>query len=70
VSVIDLESFNVVTTIQPGTGEHGAVVDRDGRHACLSNIYANSVSAIDVEQRKLVATVRVGKERNGIRVTP
>jgi YVTN family beta-propeller protein len=46
------------------------VVDRDGRYAYVTNTYANTVSVLDVKDRKVVATVRVGKGPNGISVTP
>jgi YVTN family beta-propeller protein len=70
VSLIDLESFKVAKTIVTGAGAHGVVVDRDGRYAYVTNIYANSVSVLDVKDRKVVATVRVEKGPNGISVTP
>ena len=70
VSVIDLESFKVVKTVETGAGAHGVAVDRDGRYAYITNTYANSVSVLDIKDRKVVATVRVGKGPNGISVTP
>ena len=41
----------------------------DGRYAYITNIYANSVSVIEVKELKVVATVPVGKGPNGISVT-
>ncbi|MDP2368268.1 cytochrome D1 domain-containing protein [Rhodoferax sp.] len=70
VSVIDLESFKVVKTVETSAGAHGVVVDRDGRYAYITNTYANSVSVLDIKDRKVVATVPVGKGPNGISVTP
>lgn len=70
VSVIDLETFNAMKTIETGAGAHGVVIDREGRYAYVTNIYANSVSVLDVKDRKVVATVSVGKGPNGISVTP
>ena len=46
------------------------VVDRDGRYAYVTNTYANSVSVLDVKDRKVTKTVPVGKAPNGISVTP
>lgn len=34
------------------------------------NLYANSVSVLDLKDRKVVATVQVGEGPNGISVTP
>lgn len=70
VSVIDLESFKTVKTIETGPGAHGVAIDREGRYAYVTNIYASSVSVVDVKERKVVATVAVGKGPNGISVMP
>jgi len=70
VSVINLESLDVVKTIETGPGAHGVVVSADGRYAYVTNIYANSVSVLDVKDLKIVATVPVGKGPNGISLTP
>jgi YVTN family beta-propeller protein len=69
VSVIDLDNFST-QLIQVGSGAHGVVVGTDGRHAYVSNLYANSVTVIDVQTSKTVATVSVGAGPNGISVTP
>jgi YVTN family beta-propeller protein len=69
VSVIELANFST-QQIQVGSGAHGVVVGADGRHAYVSNLYANSVTVIDVQTRKSVATVSVGAGPNGISVTP
>jgi len=42
----------------------------DGRFAYVTNIYANSVSVIEVKDLKVVSTIPVGKGPNGISVTP
>ena len=70
VSLIELESFKVTKTVVTGAGAHGVVVDREGRHAYVTNMYANSVSVLDVKDRKVVKTVPVGKTPNGISITP
>ncbi|KWT68403.1 MULTISPECIES: cytochrome D1 domain-containing protein [unclassified Variovorax] len=70
VSVIDLRTFKSVATVETGSGAHGVVVDRDGRHAFVTNTYANTVSVLDVGDRKVIATVPVGKAPNGIGMTP
>lgn len=69
VSVIDLSSFNT-QLIRAGSGPHGVVVEGDGRYAFVTNLYADTVSVIDVQSRKPVATIPVGDGPNGISVTP
>ena len=68
VSVIDVASMQLSATIKTGAGAHGVVVDRDGRHAFVTNTYANTVSVIDLAERKVVATVPVGRGPNGISI--
>lgn len=70
VSVIDLRSFTIAKTVVTGAGAHGVVIDREGRYGYVSNTYANTVSAIDLKDGRVVATLRVGKSPNGISVTP
>lgn len=70
VSVIELASMKVASTIETGAGAHGVVINPDGRHAFVTNTYANTVSVIDVAARKVVATVPVGKGPNGISMAP
>ena len=70
VSAIDLQSRKVATTLQTEAGAHGVVVDGDGRYAFISNVYANSVSIIDVKSLNVVKNVPVGRSPNGISVAP
>lgn len=69
VSVIDLATFGT-QRIRTGRGAHGVVVGADGRHAYVTNLFANTVSVIDVQTRRTVTTVPVGDAPNGISVTP
>jgi YVTN family beta-propeller protein len=70
VSLISLDTFQVVKTIGTAAGAHGVVVDRDGRYAYITNTYANSVSVLDVPNRRVTKTIPVGKAPNGISITP
>lgn len=70
MSLLDLGRLEVIKTIPTGSGAHGGVVTTDGRCAFMTNSYANNVSVIRVANRKVVATVPVGKGPNGISVTP
>lgn len=70
VSLISLDTFQVVKTIETAAGAHGVAVDRDGRQAYVTNTYANSVSVLDVPGRRVIRTIPVGKAPNGISITP
>ena len=70
VSMIDLETVKLTKTIETGPGTHGVVIDRAGRHAYITNTYANSVSVLDIKNRKVIATVPVDKGPNGISLMP
>ena len=70
VSVVDLATLKTARTIETGSGAHGVAIDRDGRYAYVTNIYANSVAVIDVNAGKVVATVAVGRGPNGVSVKP
>lgn len=70
VSVIDLEGFKVTKTVETGAGAHGVVIDREGRYAYVTNSFADSVSKVDVKEGKVVSTVAVSKNPNGINMTP
>jgi YVTN family beta-propeller protein len=70
VSIIDIATDKVAATIETGRGAHGIVVDRDGRHAFVTNTYANTVSVLDIAERKVLATVPVGRGPNGVSMTP
>lgn len=70
VSMIDLESFMVVASVETGLGAHGVTIDHDGRRAFVTNTYANTVSVLNVAERKVIATVAVGNGPNGVSVAP
>ena len=66
VSVIDLASRKVTTTVTTGPGAHGVVVDSSGKTAFVTNIEAGTVSAIDTTSQRVTATFKVGAGPNGI----
>ncbi|MEC4718082.1 cytochrome D1 domain-containing protein [Noviherbaspirillum sp. CPCC 100848] len=70
VSIVVVATSKVTATIETERGAHGIVVDRDGRHAFVTNTYANTVSVLDIGERKVIATVPVGRSPNGISVMP
>ena len=42
------------------------VIDPSGRYAYITNIYENTVSVIDIEQKTVIATIPSGAAPNGI----
>lgn len=59
-----------VDLIATGSGPHGVVVDPTGRRAWVTDVYDSTVSVIDLPTRATVATVKVGKQPNGISYAP
>lgn len=53
-------------SIVTGSGPHGVVIDPTGRRAWVTNVYDSTVSVVDLPARATVATIKVGKQPNGI----
>jgi YVTN family beta-propeller protein len=68
VSVIDLASKRVISTIETGNGSHGVVTSTDNKRLYVTNMYENSVSVIDTEKNIVVETIEVGEIPNGISI--
>lgn len=68
VSVVDLASKKVISTIQTGKGAHGVVTSPDNKFLYVTNMFENTVSVINTEQNKVVSTIQVGKTPNGISI--
>ena len=66
LSVIDTRTFTVAGTVETGQGAHGVVVDPSGRHAYVTNLYADDVAVVDLDELAVVARVPVGDTPNGI----
>jgi YVTN family beta-propeller protein len=66
LSLIDTATMTKTASITTGSGPHGVVVDPTGRRAWVTNVYDSTVSVIDLTTRATVATVKVGKQPNGI----
>jgi YVTN family beta-propeller protein len=49
-----------------GAGAHGIAFSGDGRTTYVTNQMANTVSVIDVEDRKVKTTINVGMKPNGL----
>lgn len=67
ITAIDTHSLKVVATIPTGQPEsHMMAITRDGRRAYTSNVHAGTVSAIDLEARKLLAIIPVSQHAQRI----
>lgn len=60
VTVIDMSTDTVVTTITAGAGPAHLVATRDGRRVYTANAGGNSVSVVDVATDTVVRTIPVG----------
>ncbi len=69
-SVIDPESFKVISSIEVGEGPRYVAVTPDDRKVYVSNQWSNDVSVIDLEMMKVIATIDVGPEPRVITMTP
>lgn len=66
ISKVDLTTKQVVATIETGKGAHGVVVSPDNKFVYVTNMYEATVSVIDNETNKVIATIPVDEEPNGI----
>jgi YVTN family beta-propeller protein len=66
VSKIDLSTKKVAATIETGKGAHGVVVSPDNKYVYVTNMYDGTVSVIDNSTDKVIKTVKVEGEPNGI----
>jgi len=66
VSKIDLTTKKIVVTIETGKGAHGVVVSPDNKYVYVTNMYDGTVSVIDNDTDKVIKTIQVDGEPNGI----
>jgi YVTN family beta-propeller protein len=71
VAVVDTSRGDAVSSIATGEqGTHMVAVSADGRRAYTANMQSASVSVIDLESRRAVATIRLGGTPEGIALEP
>jgi YVTN family beta-propeller protein len=66
VSVVALETGKLVKNVTVGKGTHGVVITPDGDTAYVTNTYANTISAVDLDDLTAGKVYPVGKGPNGI----
>ncbi|MBN2464685.1 hypothetical protein JXD38_03545 [candidate division WOR-3 bacterium] len=64
------DSSGVFDSVRVSTGHHGIAADPEGSRLYVSGIGSDTVTTIDVAQRKAVGAVRVGAGPHGIQVSP
>ena len=60
VSVVDLNSFTVVKTIERGIGLHPTGLAKYGKAILVANAYSDTLSVIDTESQQVVRTIDLG----------
>jgi len=68
VSVIDISTNTLVTTISVGTNPYGVAVSPSGKRVYVVNRNGGSVSVIDTDTNTVIATVTVGSSPFGVAV--
>jgi len=67
IDLIDPRTNQIVERIPTGQPEsHMLAITRDGKRAYTSNVHAGTVSAIDLEAKKVVAVIPISKEAQRI----
>jgi YVTN family beta-propeller protein len=68
VSIVDLNTQKVLSTIPVGKAPRGVAIDREFNIALVSNSHDNSLSFIDLDNYQIISTLPVGKEPEGIAI--
>lgn len=69
VSVIDVNDYSTIATIEVGTEPYALAASPNGSFVYVANANSNSVSVIDTGTNAVVATVPVGRSPRAIAVT-
>src|SRR4030095_566094 len=69
VNVIDTTTYRV-KTIPTAAGPRRLALSPAGDRVFVTNMLANSVSAIDTRRQRLITTIDVGVQPRGIAITP
>lgn len=66
LALFDATTLRPGPVVQTGAGAHGVVITPDSRYAYVTNVYADTVSVVDLTAGVTVATVPVGDAPNGL----
>jgi YVTN family beta-propeller protein len=67
--MLDLSTEKGTKTIKTGSGSHGIVSSPDNKYVYVTNMFEDTVSVIDVEQERVLKTIKVPSVPNGISIT-
>jgi len=70
VSVVDIETGNIIATIPVGVRPNAIAITQDGLFAFVGNRGSNNISVIDTSSNTVVGTIPVGVEPVGIVLSP
>ncbi|WP_168187526.1 gliding motility-associated C-terminal domain-containing protein [Pedobacter sp. G11] len=70
VSVIDINTNNIIARIPVGKGPTGVAVSPDGGKVYVANYDSHNVSVIDALENKVIATIQLDNALGSIRVSP
>jgi len=70
VSVIEVASNTVLTTIPVDDGPTGIVASADGRRVYVANFHAATLGVIDTVAQTMIDAIPVGDSANGVALTP
>jgi YVTN family beta-propeller protein len=68
-SVVDLSSFQVISSVSVGNKPWYAAITPDGRKAYIANELSNNVTVVDLATMQVKATIAVGGAPKGIAIT-
>lgn len=70
VSIVDLSTQKVLSTIPVGKAPRGVFIDKETNIALVSNSKNDTVSVIDLNTFSVIKIIPVGKEPEGIAINP
>ena len=70
VSVLDIDSYEVLNTIKVGTRPWGIAISPDGKYLYTANGPSNDVSVVDLQANQEIARIKAGSSPWGIVVVP
>jgi DNA-binding beta-propeller fold protein YncE len=66
ISLIDLQTFSVVASLPGPSGPDDMDVTADGKTLLVASRWAGKLSVIDIDSRRLLRQVRVGRSPHGV----
>lgn len=71
IDVIDPKTQRIVAQVPTGqVDSHMFVITPDGSHAYTANVFAGSISVLDLQKRSLLATIPVAEQVQRISISP